>query len=287
MDETLRPVLVSGGGRSGTTLLMQLLGSSARVAFDRVPPFEHRYLTFVLRSAMLGRPQEPPEGWNQAVMTSLRAPMMGPIPWRNAQIARAGDQALWRDLFLASWAVISNRAILHGETEFGTTPTHYAEKTPPWVAGRLDGLIETDELIPIRDPRDVFVSVLRFTERRGRGGFGVRDGEAESEFASRFAKGQQRRLRAAIEAERSDEKLVVRYENLIRDLAKEAGRVGDHVGLVLDSASVLADRSRFADHMTSATPEDSVGRWRTELDAEVIAEFDTLSEELDALGYPS
>ena len=278
-------MLVSGGGRSGTTLLMQLLGTSPLVAFDRIPPYEHRYLTFVLRSALLSRPQPLPDGWNQAAMAAARAPMMGPIPWRKAAIARAGDRPLWVDLFLASWTEISRRAIAHEEARTGTTPTHYAEKAPPWVSGRLDDVLDHDELIPIRDPRDVFVSVLQFTERRGRGGFGIREGEDPVTFATRFVGGQRRRLTAAIEAEREGTATVVRYERMVQDLGAEAARLGDLLGLPFDPDAVLAARPEFRDHMTSPDPESSIGRWRDELPPEVAAPFEDLADELAALGY--
>ena len=57
MAASLTPILVAGSGRSGTTMLMALLGTDPRVAFDRVYPFENRYLTYFAKFAFLsGRP---------------------------------------------------------------------------------------------------------------------------------------------------------------------------------------------------------------------------------------
>ena len=52
--DSLNPLLILDlGGRSGSTLLMQLLGTSPQIAFDRVYPSEVRYLTYLLRWAKM------------------------------------------------------------------------------------------------------------------------------------------------------------------------------------------------------------------------------------------
>src|SRR5438045_1003360 len=53
LGKYLTPILVAGSGRSGTTMLMALLGTDPRVAFDRVYPFENRYLTYLAKFAVL------------------------------------------------------------------------------------------------------------------------------------------------------------------------------------------------------------------------------------------
>lgn len=46
--EMLLPLLAAGSGRSGTTLMMQLLGTSSRIVSDDVYAFECSYLAYLL-----------------------------------------------------------------------------------------------------------------------------------------------------------------------------------------------------------------------------------------------
>jgi hypothetical protein len=282
----LHPVLVSGGGRSGTTLLMLLLGTSPRVAFDRVHPYERRYLTYLLRWAQLLRPGKAPESWTQVAMVGRRSEMMGPMPF--PQSALVGDpEALWRYCFLAGWGELSARsAAAVAAAHPGVTATHYAEKAPPWLAEELTGLLPFTALLPIRDPRDVFLSVVAFVDKRGQPGFGMHSGEDPLDFARRFVRNQRRRLRDARRALRTGGATVVRYEDLVRDLAGQARLLGDLLGVPLDPAGVAAGEAHYRHHSTSASPEESVGRWRREMDAEMRAVFaGHLAGDLEALGY--
>src|SRR5436853_2601872 len=64
-DEFLTPILVRCmWGRVGSTLLMQLLGTSEAIAFNRSYPYEARVLTSLLHHIQpLAAPQPAPLGW--------------------------------------------------------------------------------------------------------------------------------------------------------------------------------------------------------------------------------
>ena len=280
MTPLLEPILVAGGGRSGTTLLMQLLGTSPRIAFDRVYPFEHRYLTYLIRWAGLLSPGAPPEGWNQTALASRRSELIGPIPWERAEALGGDPDGFRRACFLAAWERFS-AAPGH---EAGAT--HYAEKTPPWLAGELDGLLPCTVLMPIRDPRDVFLSVVAFVEKRGRSGFGMQVDEPPLQFAERFVKNQRIRMRQARQAERTGTATIVRYEQMVADLPDEAGRIGSLLDIELDPAAIREEQEQFRGHMTAATPEASVQRWKREMSPEILAVFnEAIGEEMSAAGY--
>jgi hypothetical protein len=282
----LHPVLVSGGGRSGTTLLMLLLGTSPQVAFPRVHPYEHRYLTYLLRWAQLLRPGRAPEGWNQVALVGRAEETLGPILWPPADLLEdRGD--FWQACFLAAWEVLSDRAAAGAQAgQPGTAATHYAEKTPPWVAGELAGLLPFTAFMPIRDPRDVFLSIVAFATRRGQPGFGMQAGEAPADFARRFVPHQRRRLAEARRARRDGSAAVVRYEDLVADLPGQAERLSRLLGVHLDPAAVPGPDPSPARHMTSASVADSVGRWRREMDPALLDMFrEGLGRELAALDY--
>jgi len=64
-----------------------------------------------------------------------------------------------------------------------------------------------------------------------------------------------------------------------------AERLGSWLGVKLDAEATGRDKSFRSKHMTAATPEQSVGRWRTELEPEVAERFTRdLGAELRAVG---
>ena len=164
--------------------------------------------------------------------------------------------------------------------------SHYAEKTPPWVSKELVGLLPATTLIPIRGPRDVFLSIVAYVARRGHPSFGMQAEEPPLEFARRFAPHQRQRLAEARRAERDGTATVVRYEGLVADLPGQAARLGERLGLALDPAAVQGPPRTPRPHVTSPSVKPSVGRWRRELDPEVRAIFaEKLAAELAQLGY--
>lgn len=282
----LHPVLVSGGGRSGTTLLMLLLSTSPQVTFARVHPYEHRYLTYLLRWAQLLRPGKVPARWNQVAMVGRAQRMMGPLLWPPEDLLGDPDD-FWQACFLAVWEEVSARAAAVVEAAHpGLPATHYAEKTPPWVARDLAGLLPFTTLMPVRDPRDVFLSVVAFVEKRGRPGFGMHAGESPAEFARRFVHNQRTRLTEASRALRTGTAVVVRYEDLVQDLPGQARRLSEIIGVTLDPAGVAAGEDHYRQHSTTSSPEESVERWRHELDPEIAALFsESLAGLLEPFGY--
>jgi hypothetical protein len=79
---------------------------------------------------------------------------------------------------------------------------------------------------------------------------------------------------------------VIRYENLVLSLEEEAARLGETLGVEFDPAAVIADEKMRTTHMSASTPAASIGRWRREMDPELVKRFnDELGKELEALGF--
>ena len=291
-SDGLVPVLVAGGGRNGTTLIMQLLGSSPRIAFDRGYPYEHRYLTYLLRLCQVTRRrEEPTEQWNAVVLTNERTSAVGAIPWKQAMLLGAdGDLAepFWLRLFRSAWSEFSAGAIASMQARFGADVevTHYAEKAPDWVVAEASEILPAKRLYPVRDPRDQFLSILAFNEKRGWPGFGQLPEDTPETFARRFAAAQRRRLSRLAAVEEGPDDLLVRYERMIGDPVAEAERIGAVVGVPLDGRRVVASRKQFAHHMTSASAQASVARWKLEMAPEILQVFlDAAGEQMAAFGY--
>ena len=82
------------------------------------------------------------------------------------------------------------------------------------------------------------------------------------------------------------ERILVRYEDLVWDLDREADRIGAFLGIRLDPVTARAKRSEMANHVTTETAEASVGRWHGELARTDVAVIEArLGEVMAAIGY--
>jgi hypothetical protein len=180
------------------------------------------------------------------------------------------------------WQVFSARL----EATSSPRPLYYAEKLNMSWSLDLPSTIPWRLLVVIRDPRDVWLSVLAFDEQRGFYGFGRHEGESEEGFLTRFLDGQRTRLSWAAGVQRAARHPVIRYEDLVRDLHTAARRLESWLGVRLDPDAVLAQGPGRAQHVTADSPEASVDRWRRELGDGMRERFkDALASELRTFDY--
>lgn len=296
-DGPLAPLLVDGSGRDGTTLMMQLLGTSAEIAFDRIYPFEQRYFTYLLHWARL--PLR--ESWDEAswnldnlahVETLEEAAFAGPVPWPERSLIGGGEGAFWREAFDAGWTAFSKRArqAVRSRLGDGALPVRfYAQKSADTWALPFAQLPGLRLICLLRDPRDTWISSIAFHRRRLAEGdvfLPVDPDASEEQILTKFIDDQRERLRWLLTVEEELGAPVIRYESLVTDLPGEAGRIGAWLGVRLDAEAVLRRQGEFAGHMTSGSPEESVGRWRGEMDGDLAARFwQSMGDELMQLGY--
>lgn len=296
-DAPLTPLLVDGSGRDGTTLMMQLLGTSTEVAFDRIYPFEQRYFTYLLHWSRL--PLR--EGWDEErwnldslahVETLADVDFAGPLPWPERSLAGGSEGTLWREVFDAAWIAFSKRARQAVRSRLGDEALEvslYAQKSADSWALPFEQLPRLRMICLLRDPRDTWLSSIAFHRRRLAEGdvfLPVDPDSSEDEMLGKFIDDQRERLRWLLTVEEERGAPVIRYESLVNDLPGEADRVGAWLGVRLDPEAVLRRRGEFAGHMTSGSPEQSVGRWRGEMDAGLAARFwEAMGDELSQLGY--
>lgn len=258
MTGMLEPVLVDmPTGRVGSTLLMKVLGSSNQIAFDRIYPFESRFICHSLQSSQL--------------------------PFQTAIRAR-DDLAV--DAFEALWDAYSARL----QAAFPDA-RYYAEKL---LTNMPLSVIHASRITPriielVRDPRDILVSVRAFNAKRGVQGFGRAAHSSEADYFLWFIASMNEQLARLGHSKSSQSKrILVRYEDLVADLPSEASRIGQWLDVDLSDAEsyVNADTATYVTHSTTASVDSSVGRWRTELsplDAKELTEH--LGDHLARLGY--
>lgn len=284
----LEPLLVLAQGRSGTTLLMQVLATSPQIAFDRIYPFEVRYLTYLLHwASLLGQASQPQSDWTPFAPPGTR---LGPLPFAETKLW--DGQEMWRRCFRAAWREFSQIAVARMGMEMKrlwnpeVPVLYYAEKVPNWLPERLRPVMSYKVIILTRDPRDVFLSVIAFDKKRGFPGFGRLPDEDDWAWARRFVEYYKVDFRFMQKAQAAPSSYLLQYEQLTVNLEAEAKRLSQWLGVEFDVERVKADLPNFAHHLTSASPDQSVERWRREMSPELRQFFqNALGEELRHYGY--
>jgi hypothetical protein len=288
-------------GRSGTTLLMQLLASSPQVALQRKYPLESRYLTYLVHWAqLLGQSASPSADWNAMTIFQEQLDSIRPFPDGDAPLfcTPAGTLPLWANCFLACWSEFSRVAVSATQRNLSSDRPviYYAEKTPSWCYRTIAQIMPVKGLYALRDPRDVLISAMQFDKkRRTPGALGPQwnfDDPAQLvEFEATAMPMMRSRLRRILSAKDSNKEgadiLVVRYEDLVLDLAGETKRIGHWLNLELSLGETLSSSKQYLlQHQTSENLRASIERWKRELPIHVNDLFvEHLGTELLSLGY--
>jgi hypothetical protein len=292
--EVLTPLLLpTPHGRAGSTVVMELLGSSPQIAFERAHPYEERYLTYLVHWAqMLGRSQPPEESWHAGVLMEEKIGDVKPFPMQGVSLPRACHEwgSLWERCLAAAWKEFSRFAALNQRLQKGTTlpVVYYAEKVPEWCFKVVRRILPGKTIYLLRDPRDIWLSWLAFNKKRGLNQFGPRNGQTQQVHLEKLAlqwKGRLQTILRVLQAGNSGSEYVIRYEDLITDAAGEADRLSRWLGVQLTPIMSQAS-AETRGHMTSRDLASSLGRWKRELSADLNDLFlEHLEKELREVGY--
>jgi hypothetical protein len=152
-------------------------------------------------------------------------------------------------------------------------------------------LLELDagakDVFLVRDPRDQLASVVSWTAA-GRAQFSP-DATTAEEYIDWLA--PQTKLHLRHWQARSASSLLVRYEDLVLDPVPTLTRLFDYLGVdsTAETATSVVERALRAEqnmqrnHQTSASPEQSVGRWRKDVSPDLWERMnDVFAPELEA-----
>jgi hypothetical protein len=265
----LQPLAVTSMGRSGSTYLMHLLLAHPAVAGHDAYPYEGRWMAYALalRRLLVEAP------------TTLGHHRPARIPWGPGAAVTPGLPETETTTAAREHAAdVMARTMIR--RAFPETASYLAEKGAP-IAELRELFAAPAEIILVRDPRDIFASILAFNRKRGFDDFGRQTVDTDESFvevfterAARFAQMLERRAPGAI---------VVRYE----DLVEQPGPVWETVTAGLDIASSgVPDSAALDAHRTSSDGSASVGKWRRELDVRLAERLDAaLRDVIGALGY--
>src|SRR6476646_727587 len=297
---SLQPLLVDYFTRDGSTLTMRLPASSPQIAVGGGYPYEQKYFAYLYRwSHLIEKTEWPRKVWNPGGLATLsqekQMPLMGAPHWNERELLdpAVGEERFSEYTFRVLWEEFSRRAAAqtrarHEKQEADVR--YYAEKHLSTWQVDTSALPPFELIAVLRDPRDTYVSIASFAKKREKDGrkrsMGQQPGETHDAWLKRHLARQRDRLRWLRKAEDSGKMPVVRYENLVLNLDEEARRLEAILGVELDPAAVAADEKMRATHVSASTPEASVGRWRREMEPELVKRFnDELGKELEALGF--
>ena len=149
---------------------------------------------------------------------------------------------------------------------------------------------DTRQLVLVRDPRDLLCSRLSFNRQRAEASF---DLDLHDDAVTGAPTIVHHLRLAARQVAAFPDAILVRYEDLVGHPVATATQIFRQLGLDHGYATVRAAVDHAVDsrpdgHVTTASPEASIGRWRSELPAAAAQHLvDELSSELAVFGYDS
>jgi hypothetical protein len=285
--DALTPILVDYYSRDGSTLTMRLLASSPQVAVGGSYPFEQKHFAYLWRwSRLLSRTEWDEGQWAPHNLGSISqerdSALLGPPPWRRRELLDGTDPdepSLAGRSFDFTWREFSRRAtsvtrVEHRDPEADVR--YYAEKhLNSWLVDRGE-LPPFRLLVLLREPRDTYASLIAFREA-AKAELGQRHATDEGDYLHQFIERQRERLRWIAGLQEGPDVAIVRYEDLVRDLAGVAARLGSWLSVKLDADAVASERRMGWVHRTAPSTEQSIGRWHLDLAPDVA---ETIGREL-------
>lgn len=266
----IHPLLVSGLGRSGTTLLMKLLLSHPKIAGWDVHPYEGQAAQYWLNAARIllqprdVRPDVPVTAFQQAMNKIFRNPFLS-HPFM-ADPAEHNPVLEWADHthvpqtieFFKRQIDQYYKALAKECGKEGAV--FFAEKTQPNMHSEIFNEVYGNpaELTLVRHPFDVLCSVRSF--------FPQVEFYKTDEYISALNLGYERMLyRLDLEDRRNK---VILYEDMISSPQETMSGVFKFIGLeAFEMPASGATDGAANSHITSASSESSVHRWKQDLSA--------------------
>lgn len=298
------PLQVTASGRSGTTLLMQILGLHRQILTTNFYPYEVRqagyWLHFLQTAGMPANFEEAahPDRFYQDRHHSGASPYSHPEylnQYRNPQTFRDYyNSATFGALSKFCVDRIDDYYELIARAEEKPEARLFAEKCTPGYTQNIcwDLYPKAKEIILTRDFRDLLCSARAFNAKRQRPAFDQDMADGDFEWVSYMARTRVQQLHEAWH-ERGSRALHVRYEDLIHSPAAEIRRILRYLEVDSSPATsaaiteqAFAKRTDTAAHGTTSNPSASIGRWKTELSRELREHCRTeFGQVLQTFGY--
>jgi hypothetical protein len=281
----IRPIVLSSTRRCGTTIMMSKLLTVSGIIVAGDYPYEMKLLTYYAHAArILCTPAYDNLGFNGSNI-HLDMHRIGLNPFFNYQFCNAFKDS---DKLYTIFGQYATEKVLEAfqniiRTVYDAAAVENNVKTPRFFAEKFDILTnnreylkllfgEGKEILLVRDLRDVYCSSKSFWS-------------VSSDFMTNIVAAKTAFMK--IYAERSDNLLLVKYEELIRRPDEVMSAICTFLNLEISSNDIRNDELvLFKKHGTSSTPEDSAGRWKRDLSESDAKRFsDEFSDFFEMFGY--
>jgi hypothetical protein len=311
-EPTLRPLMLTCLGRTGSTWVMKLLTAHPQILVYRRFPYESAPAKYWLH--MLKVLSDPGNLVESAYPDTFHNDLwwVGQNPYHDESVYERPSLAYWIGRAyverLASFCMrsIEDWYMTLAQTQEQNAPVYFAEKHmgPNYLPVLTWELYpNAKEIFLVRDFRDVACSILAFDRKRGFPGFGRPEGATDEEYLRGPLQTMALHLGKSWES-RSEQGHLLRYEDLVykpRETltalleyleldASEATvehmlAVGEQSAAVLPGTSI-APEEFVNGHRTTEDLKSSIGRWKQERDADFRALCnEVFSEALGVFGY--
>ncbi|WP_172451839.1 sulfotransferase [Sphingobium sp. SA916] len=267
-----QPLYVVSMGRSGSTLLMNVLRSMHGIVASATYPQEFMQSIWLARSVAQMATTANHEVHSQEDLWAPAKPV-GPSPFLHpaymdqSEIAAYANNAF--EVGRTSALEIARRAYRSNGI---SSSTWFAEKCQPTaIVNLLNWVYAYSRFIFLtRHPADVFLSRVDFRARRGDTTFAF-EGSKSDPFGLNALKDDTDNMLLLIEQLPSEKVLIVKYENLIADRTMEIQRIRSFLNLPTNSNfdADVANPEDAGQHRTSMQ-NDGVDRWRSQLPADLL-----------------
>lgn len=276
---TIQPLLVTSMGRTGTTWIMRLLSEHPGIVAYRPYPCEMRAAKYWIQ--FLSTLTEPAAH----AQSSSKLVNFDTLWWVAhhpfSKASRSSDPLLqewFGRRFVDRAATLCQQSIEECYREVAalqnqTNPVYFAEKH---LADETPGIFwelypGTREIFLVRDFRDMLCSIRAFNNKRGSLGFGRDRANNEQEYIL-YLREEALRLLGSWKSRR-DRACLVRYEDLVLRPMETLKRVLEYLGLSSSDTQInemiqgALGTPELREHRTTANPQESVERWRRDLDS--------------------
>jgi len=269
----IRPLMLTGFSRTGSNLVLRMLGTHPEIATYRPFQYEPRVLTYWID---VFRELTEPASYLRQVTTQGRIAERGwwlgtdgpaPRPLFDPEVQRAVALDTVEDAADFCRHRIARVYARIGAAIDRPQATLFAEKQLPGVVPTIGWELYPDarEVFLVRDFRDMIASVLAWRERFGGAWFGHAVAENDEAFVRSFERFTTNLL--ASWRRRFGRAHLLRYEDLLHDPEHATAELARYLGVTPDRmAATVGERSSESDrYRTTDTPQASIGRWRRDL----------------------
>ncbi len=256
------PIFVDCIGRTGSTLLMNLLGTSEQIRFDKQYPFENRIFSNLLQIVRMFQADYNPVSPHN--FTINKDQFFSTVAFTKNTLFNKNEFSK------KAFKLLFEAAVTNEEIKGRYATLFYAEKTPfSSEIEKLIGKFNKKHIFLYRDPRAVIVSSNKFNIKRGFLDFWW---EEEDDYFSYIQKNMhyfKEQLEKALKYKNSNEVFVVKYEDMIEKPSEISSGLNNWLGLT-QSPIDYNKVSQIKYHMTNSNSNDSVEAWKRELDRKTL-----------------